>query len=134
MGSVDVRTILCGNSEVSKRNGATGKPVAVAEGREGGPITLDLTKWAFNKADCRTRCRKLIEHSKPLLLIGSPIDSGGGRCRLRRRGRHLKPPPLAKRSLEQETEMTDATVEQQSKYLKPRTAVAAPAVKAQPAL
>ena len=34
---------------------------------------VDLTKWDFNKADCRTRCRKLIENSKPLLLIGSPI-------------------------------------------------------------
>ena len=53
------------------------KPVAVAEGREGGPATLDLTKWDFNKADCRTRCRKLIENSKPLLLMGSPIDSDG---------------------------------------------------------
>ena len=54
MGLVDVRTILCVNSE--------------AEGRR-GPITLDLTKWDFNKADCRTKCRKLIENSKPLLLI-----------------------------------------------------------------
>ena len=40
-------------------------------------MTLDLTKWDFNKADCRTRCRKLIENSKLLLLMGSPIDSGG---------------------------------------------------------
>ena len=36
-----------------------------------------MTKWDFNKADCRTRCRKLIENSKPLLLMGSPIDSDG---------------------------------------------------------
>ena len=76
-GLVGVCTILCDNSEVSKRDRVTGKPVAVAEGREGGPVTLDLTKWDFNKADCRTRCRNLIENSKPLLLMGSPIDSGG---------------------------------------------------------
>ena len=63
MGLVDVCTILRDNSE--------------AEGRcEGGPITLDLTKWDFNKADCRNKCRKLVGNSKPLLLIGSPIDSG----------------------------------------------------------
>ena len=43
---------------------------------EGGPVTLDLTKWDFNKADCRNKCIKLIENSKPLLLTGSPIDSG----------------------------------------------------------
>ena len=43
---------------------------------EGGPVTLNLTKWEFNKADCRNKCRKLIENSKPLLLTGSPIDSG----------------------------------------------------------
>ena len=49
MGFVDVCTILCVNS--------------LEDGREGGPITLDLTKWDFNKADCRTRCRKLIENS-----------------------------------------------------------------------
>ena len=91
MGLVDVCVILCGNSER-----ATGKPVAVTEEREGGnsegateklvalaeeregvPITLDLTRWDFNKADCRSRCRKLMNNSKPLLLIGSPIDSGG---------------------------------------------------------
>ena len=78
MGLVDVCTIFCANSEAAKRDRATGKLVAVAEGREGGPITLDLTKWDFNKADCRTRCRKLVEISTPLLLIGSPIDSGGG--------------------------------------------------------
>ena len=47
-----------GNSEVSKRDGVAGKPVAVAEGREGGLIKLDLTEWDFIKADCRTRCRK----------------------------------------------------------------------------
>ena len=71
MGLVDVCTILCDNSEAAK-------PVAVAEGREGGPITLYLTKWDFSIADCRTRSRKLIENSKPLLLIESPIDPGGG--------------------------------------------------------
>ena len=63
--------------QVSKRNGSTEKPVAVAEGRKGGPVTLDLTKWDFNKDDCRTRCRKLIENLKPLLLMGSPNDSDG---------------------------------------------------------
>ena len=54
--------------------------VVFAEGRrEGGLVmTLDLTKWDFNIADCRSRCRKLIEISKPLLLMGSPIDSYGG--------------------------------------------------------
>ena len=65
MGLVDVCMITCGNSER-----ATEKPVAVADEREGGPATPDLTKWDFNKADCRTRCRKLIENSKPLLLMG----------------------------------------------------------------
>ena len=35
-----------------------------------------MTKWDFNKADCRNKCIKLFENSKPLLLIGSPIDSG----------------------------------------------------------
>ena len=72
VGLVDVCTILCDNSEVSKRDKVTEKHVAIAEGREGGPTTLDLTKWDFNKADCR----KMVEKSKPLLLIGSPIDSG----------------------------------------------------------
>ena len=38
-GLVDVCTILCGNSER-----ATGKLAAVAEVREGGPVTHDLTK------------------------------------------------------------------------------------------
>ena len=37
---------VCENSER-----ATGKPVAVADEREGGPVTFDLTKWDFNKAD-----------------------------------------------------------------------------------
>ena len=77
VGLVEVCTILCDNSEVSQRDRFTEKPVAVAEEREGGPVTLDLTQWDFNKADCRTRCRKLIENSKPLLLMGSPIVSGG---------------------------------------------------------
>ena len=53
---------FCGNPEM-----AAGKPVAVSEEREG--VTLDLAKWDFNKADCRTGCRKLIENSKPLLLM-----------------------------------------------------------------
>ena len=45
MGAVDVCTILCDNSEAFERERATGKPVAaVAEGREGGPTTLDSTK------------------------------------------------------------------------------------------
>ena len=63
MGLVDVCTILRDNSET--------------EGRcEGCPITLDVTKWDFNKAYCRNKCRKFVENSKPLLLIGSPTDSG----------------------------------------------------------
>ena len=70
MGLVDVCTILRDNSE--------------AEGRcDGGPITLDVTKWDFNKADCRTKCRKLIRNARPLLLIGSPIDSGEDKERAR---------------------------------------------------
>ena len=65
MELVDVCTILSENSE--------------AEGSlRGGPITLDLTKCDSNKADCRNNCRKLVENSKPLLLIRSPIDSGRG--------------------------------------------------------
>ena len=59
MGVVDVCTILCHNSEVSERDRVTVKRVAVAEEREGGPVTLDLMKWDLSKADCRTRCRKL---------------------------------------------------------------------------
>ena len=46
MGLVDVCTVLCDNSEGDKRC-------------ESGPITLDITKWDFNKADCRNKCRKL---------------------------------------------------------------------------
>ena len=78
MGLVDVRTILCDNSWAESRERVTGKPVAVSaeSRREGGPTTLDLTKWDFNKADCRNKCIKLVENSKALLLIGSPIDSG----------------------------------------------------------
>ena len=45
MGFVNVCSILRDNSEAESRC-------------EGGPITLDLTKWDFNKADCRTKCRK----------------------------------------------------------------------------
>ena len=52
-GLVDVGTIPRGNSQAVKRDRVTWKPVAVAEGREGGPATLDLTKWDFNKADCQ---------------------------------------------------------------------------------
>ena len=44
MGLVDVCTILCENS---------------------GPVTLDLTEWDFSKADCRNKCRKLVENSIP---------------------------------------------------------------------
>ena len=68
---------MCVRFSVEIPRGLRGKPVAVAEGREGGPTTLDLTKWDFNKADCRTRYRKLIGNSKPPLLIGSLIDAGG---------------------------------------------------------
>ena len=50
-GLVAVCTTLCGNSKVSERDGAAGE-------REGGPTTLDLTKWFLNVADGRTRCRK----------------------------------------------------------------------------
>ena len=79
MGLVDVCTILRDNSEAVKRERVAGKPVAVfAEGREGGPVTFDLTKWDFNKADCRNKLRKLEENSRPLLLNGPPVDCGGG--------------------------------------------------------
>ena len=50
-----------------------------AESRcRGGPVTLDLTEWDFSKVDCRNKCRKFVENSKPLLLIGSQMDSGRG--------------------------------------------------------
>ena len=62
MGLVDMRTIRCENSEAESRC-------------RGGPVTLDLMEWDFDKADCRNKCRKLVENSKPLLLIGSPIGS-----------------------------------------------------------
>ena len=61
MGLVDMCTILCENSEAESRC-------------RGGLVTLDLTKWNFSKADCRKKCRKLVEISKQLLLIGSTID------------------------------------------------------------
>ena len=69
---------MCVRFSLKIPRGLRVKPVAVADGREGGPVTLDLIKWDFNKADGRTRCRKLVENSKPLLLIGSPIGSDGG--------------------------------------------------------
>ena len=62
MGLVDMCTILSENSETESRC-------------RGGPVTLDLTEWDFSKVDFRSRCRKLVENSKPLWLIGSPIDS-----------------------------------------------------------
>ena len=62
MGLVDVCTILADNSEAESRC-------------QGRPVTLDLTEWDFSKADCRNKCRKVVESSKPLLLIGSPIHS-----------------------------------------------------------
>ena len=65
MGLVDVCTILSENSETKGR-------------RRGGPIKIDLRQWDFNKADCRNNRRKFVENSKPLLLMGSPIDSGRG--------------------------------------------------------
>ena len=61
---VVVHTIISANSEAENRC-------------RGGPVTLDLTEWDFSKADCRNKCRKLEENSKPLLLIGSPIDKSG---------------------------------------------------------
>ena len=38
---------------------------------------LTLTEWDFNTADRRTKYRKWMQNAKPLLQIGSPIDSGG---------------------------------------------------------
>ena len=43
VGLVDLCTILCGNSEVSKRDWATVKPAAIAEGCEGGPVRERVT-------------------------------------------------------------------------------------------
>ena len=57
MGLVDACTTLSENPEAQRR-------------RRGGPVTPDLTTRDFNKADCRTKCRKLVENSEPLLLIG----------------------------------------------------------------
>ena len=52
---------------------------AETDGRSlGGPVTPDLTMWDFNKSDCLTKYRKLVHNSKPLLLIGSPLDFAGG--------------------------------------------------------
>ena len=56
MGLVDVCMIFCDNSEAESEY-------------KGGPITLDLTKWDFNKAECPNKHRKLVENSKPLLLL-----------------------------------------------------------------
>ena len=56
---------LCGNSER-----ATGKPAVVAEEREGGLLTLDLTKWDFNKADCGTRCRNIDRKFETVVVDG----------------------------------------------------------------
>ena len=58
MGLVDMCTIISNTSEAACR-----------------PVTLDLTEWNFSKAYCRNKFLKLVENSKPLLLIGSPIDS-----------------------------------------------------------
>ena len=43
MGLVDVCTIFCDSSEVSKRDSVMEKPVAVAEGREGGQVREMVT-------------------------------------------------------------------------------------------
>ena len=51
IGLVDVCTILSENSEAEGR-------------RRGGPITINLTKWDFNKADYRKKRRTLVENSK----------------------------------------------------------------------
>ena len=34
--------------------------------RRGGTVMSDLTMWDFNKAECRTRCRKLVKNSQLL--------------------------------------------------------------------
>ena len=62
IGLVDMGTIFSENSETESRC-------------QGGSVTLDLTEWNFSKADFRSKCRKLVENSKSLLLIGSPFDS-----------------------------------------------------------
>ena len=38
---------------------------------EVGLVPLDLTERDFSQADCRNICRKFVENSEPLLLIGS---------------------------------------------------------------
>ena len=50
MGLVDVCAVLCVNSQES--------------GLRCVPVTLDLTQWIFNKADCPARCRNLIGNSE----------------------------------------------------------------------
>ena len=71
MGLVDVCTILRDNSEAAKRDRTTVKPVAVAEERESNTWP-DLTKMWFQQG--RLPNQKI---RKPLLLMGSPIDSDG---------------------------------------------------------
>ena len=56
MGLVDVCTIFSENSEAESRC-------------RGGPVTLDLTEWDFSKADCRNKCRKVVENSKTTVAV-----------------------------------------------------------------
>ena len=37
--------------------------------RRGGPVTLDLRTWDFNNADCRSKCRNLVDNSESLPLM-----------------------------------------------------------------
>ena len=57
MSLVDVCTFLGVNADQQDR--VTVKPVAVAEGREGGPISLDLTKWEFSKSRLPDQMQKI---------------------------------------------------------------------------
>ena len=65
----------------------TRKPVAVAEGREGGPTTLD--ELGLKHSRLLDQMQKLIENSKPMLLIASPIDPSRENKERTRRVLHL---------------------------------------------
>ena len=51
-------------SGVYQEGGGTGSGLPLSRDRRlprGGPVTLDLTMWDFNRADCRTKFRKLVK-------------------------------------------------------------------------
>ena len=68
MGLVDVCTILCDNSEVSKRDRVTEKPAAVAGGREGGPVTLD--EMGFQQSRLPNQMQKIERNFEAVVADG----------------------------------------------------------------